>query len=241
MEFRSFTEKYIEKQWKLIVGVFAGLVLVGALWALIANMSIKKEKLAQEDYFKVEKKLLELKAKQTPLENPLEKKDIKKDSKKDEVVDFSQSKKDLEKLISEHKGSVASQMAALHLANLLVAEKNQEGALAALKNVENKNKGLVNTLVQKQIGQLLADQSKCQEALNIWQKILDRKEAGFLHSETKIQQALCYVKMNDLKRAEEILTNLANQSLNPDIGDNSSSKEAEKYLRLIQFKKTSGS
>ena len=45
--------------------------------------------------------------------------------------------------------------------------------------------------------------------------------------------------MNDSKKAEEILTNLANQKSdlnNTDV----TAKEAEKYLRLIQYKKASG-
>lgn len=225
--------KFFEKQWKLIVGVIGGAILISSLFVFRSMQSIQKEKLAQENYFSVEKRLLDLKSKKL---NP----QPDKKNEKSAVVDFTQSKIDLAKLIAEHPGTIASQMAAIHLAKLLVDEKKYEEALAELKKVENKDKGLVNTLVQQQIGQLLADNNKCEEAIIVWQKILDRKEASFIHNETKIQQALCYAKQNEFKKAEEILTNLVNQPLNRETGDNSSSKEAEKYLRLIQFKKTSG-
>jgi predicted negative regulator of RcsB-dependent stress response len=221
----------LEKQWKLVLGVLvAALVVTGVV--VVANaQSAQKEKKAQESYFAVEKQYLDLKTKQS---NPDPK------AKDQAPVDFTAVKAAFEKVITDHPQSIAAQMAALHIASLLVEEKNFDAALATLQKVESKDKGLVNTLVQQQIGQLLADKEKCTEAITVWQKIIDRKEAAFLHNETKIQQALCYTKINDLKKAEEILTNLANQNANQDMGNSSASKEAEKYLRLIQFKKASG-
>ncbi|MBY0553434.1 tetratricopeptide repeat protein [bacterium] len=223
--------KVLEKQWKLLLGSLGVVIVIGAVFTLISVKATQKEKSAQESYFAVEKKLIDLKTKKA---TPPTK------DQKTEVVDFTQVKQDLEKVMIDYPGSVASQMAGLHLANLLVEDKNFDLALTTLQKIENKDKGLVNTLIQQQIGQLLADKEKCQEAITVWQKIVERKEAAFIHNETQIQQALCYTKLNDLKKAEEILTNLANKSANPEMGANSSSKEAEKYLRLIQFKKASG-
>jgi predicted negative regulator of RcsB-dependent stress response len=224
--------KFIEKQWKLILSGFATIIVVGAVLAFMSYKSTQKEKAAQESYFAIEKKLIDLKSKKaTP---------PAKDQKV-VVVDFAPVKTEFEKVITDYPGSIAAQMAGLHIANLLVEEKNFDLALATLQKIENKNKGLVNTLVQQQIGQLLADKEKCQEAITVWQKIVDRKEASFIHNETKIQQALCYTKLNNLVKAEEILTKLANIPPSAELGSvNTTSKEAEKYLRLIQFKKASG-
>ena len=228
--------EFIEKQWKLIVGAAGFVVLVGAVITLVSIRATQKEKSAQESYFTVEKKLNDLKNPKP--EAPTA--DKKEKPKSEAPVNYTQIKKDLEKVSTDFPGSIASQMAALHVANILVDEKNTDAALATLQKVENKDRGLVNTLVQQQIGQLLADKQKCPEAIAIWQKIIERREASFIHNETKLQQALCYSKMNDFKRAEEILTNLANQTANPDMSNSATSKEAEKYLRLIQFKKASG-
>jgi len=229
--------KALEANWKILVGVFAALVIGGAAVAFTGHFSAEKEKKAQEAYFNVEKKLYELKAKQaTPPAG-----DTKTtDAKKNEPVDFTAVKNDLVKVMTDYPRSVAAQMAALHLAGLMTEEKKFDEALATLQKAENKEKGLVNTLIQQQIGQLLADKDKCTEAIAVWQKILDRKEAAFIHSELKLQQALCYSKTNDLKKAEEILTNLAAQAPNEAMGQSTTAKEAEKYLRLIQFKKASG-
>jgi predicted negative regulator of RcsB-dependent stress response len=225
--------KAIEANWKILAGVFAAFVVGGAAVAFTTHLSTEKEKKAQEAYFSVEKKLNDLKAKKAePAATP---------DKKNEPVNYSEVKKDLEKVIADYPSSVAAQMAGLHLASVLVEEKNVDTALTTLQKVENKDKGLVNTLVQQQIGQLLADKDKCQDAINVWQKILDRKEAAFIHPELKLQQAICYSKINDLKKAEEILTNLSSQAAaTENVNGSPTAKEAEKYLRLLQFKKVSG-
>ena len=222
--------KMVEQYWKVIVGLLGAFIVGGALVALLSGQSTQKEKAAQESYFAVEKKLMDLKNKKAAPDAKPE----------DKVVDFTSIKKDLEKIVTDYPGSIAAQMAALHFASLLVEEKNFDLALSTLQKVENKKSGLVNTLVQQQIGQLLADKDNCKEAITVWQKVLDRKEAAFIHDDIKIQQALCYSKINDTKKAEEILTNLANKSANAEMGNSSASKEAEKYLRLLMFKKASG-
>ena len=224
MDFLSLLEKY----WKVVLGGFAVIIVGGGIVAIAMNQATAKEKKAQEAYFAVEKKLTELKAKKASPENK-------------EAVDFAAVKKDLEGVVSTYSGSIAAQMAALHLANLLSDEKNFEAALGVLRKVEAKDTGLINTLVMQQIGQLLADSDKCTDAITAWDKILARPESEYAHGDVKIQKALCYVKLKDWKKAEEILTNLANQPTAPNMSQSGVSKEAEKYLRLVQFKKASGS
>lgn len=224
MDFMSF----VEKNWKLIAGAFVIFVVAGASFGIISAQSTKKEQHAQESYFKAEKKYLEIKSKAAAAPADATKK----------PEDYSMVKTDFEKVIADFPGSKASQMSAVYLSDILITENKKDLALSTLQKAESADTGLINTLVQQQIGSLLADQNKCAEALTVWQKIIDRKQAQFLHNVTRLQQALCYQKMNDSKKAEEILTNLANQK--SEISTDSTSKEAEKYLRLIQYKKASG-
>jgi hypothetical protein len=217
----------VEKNIKSIVIVFLVLVIGGGSIALVSNKSKTKEKEAQEVYFLTEKKYFELKEKN------------EKSATKDKV-DFSDVKSGFLLMIEKYPKSVAAQMSAIHLANILSSEGKQIDALNNLKKVENSTKGMVNFLVSQQIGLLFADTEKCQDAIVIWQSLIDKKEASFLHNELKLQQALCYSKTNDLKKAEEILTNLSNQTANPDLSESNVPKEAEKFLRLLQFKKVSG-
>lgn len=223
--------KVVEQYWKPIAGLFVAIVVVGAV-VLIANMRSKaKEEKVQESYYVIEKKLLELKQRGAAPADP---------TKKSDPVDYTEVKKELEAFANENVGTIAAQMAALHSAELKVADRDQAGALALLQKVETKDKGLVNTLVEQQIAQLLAGQDKCQDAIAVLQKIIDRKDASFVHNDAKLQQALCHVKLGNTKQAEEILTNLSSQSSQAEYGNSPATKEAEKYLRLLQFKKTSG-
>lgn len=218
----------LEQQWKFIVGILVVIAVCAGVFALVSINSTKTEKLAQESYFLAEKKLVDLKNRQQEAaQQPV-------------IADYAVIKADFGKIVADYPQSIAAQMAGLHLAGILASENNTSEALATLEKVETSSKNLTNTLVQQQRAQLLADSGKCDEAVKLWDNVIKRKEAAFLHSESKLQQALCFTQLNELQKAEEILTQLVNETVNPEIGNSSVPKEAEKYLRLIQFKKVSG-
>ncbi len=231
----------IEKNWKLILGICLVLVLGGAGLAIRSTLTTSKEKKAQENFFLIEKKYTDYKAKKDNPEKTNEKMTAKAEKVTPEnlAIQLESIKKELETFITNNPQSKATQMAALYFAEISRQQDSTESALAILLKVQNNDTGLVNTLVQQQIGQLLANSEKYQEAIDIWQKIINRKEAKFLHNELKIQQALCYQKLNNSSKAEELLTNIANQKTENQT-DNSSVKEAARYLRLIQVKKVTG-
>ncbi len=229
----------IEKNWKLVLGICSILILGGGGLAIQSTLATAKEKKAQENFFSIEKKYVDYKTKK---ETP----DTTKPAKQAKPVvapltaeQLAAIKAEFETFITNNPKSKATQMAALYFAEISRQENKIQPALDVLLKVKNNDSGLVNTLVEQQIGQLLADSEKYQEAIDIWQKIINRKEAKFLHNELKIQQALCFQKLNNHTKAEELLTNIANQKTE-DQTDASSVKEAARYLRLIQIKKVTG-
>lgn len=233
---------FLEKQWKAIVGVVVIILVVGLGIVAKTTMNISSEKKAQENFFLIEKKYSDYKTKKAtpPVVDPKAKTPAAAPDLSGELAGI---KKDFEAFLATDSSTKAGQMAALYYAEILIDENKKDAALTTLQKAQNNDSGLVNTLVQQQLGQVLADLDKCADAISVWQKVVDRKQAAFLHNDVKIQQALCYQKTNDLKKAEEILTNIANQK--PDTKSESfdsstSAKEAAKYLRLIQFKKVSG-
>lgn len=237
----------LEKNWKLVAGLFALLVIGGAGFIIQAGLATAKEKKAQEAFFKVEKKYTDYKTKSQLPDKPEPTQGAvaeKKPTPEALAADLTTAKAELQTFIGDYPKSKATQMAALYFAEIARQENNKELALTTLQKVQTGDSGLVNTLVQQQIGQLLADTEKCKEAIDMWQKIVTRKEANFLHNELKIQQALCYQKLNDPKKAEELLTNIANQKVddpqNSSSQNSSAAKEAARYLRLMQIKKVSG-
>ncbi len=226
--------EFLEKNVKGILGV-AGLVIVaGLISTLVSANSVKKEKATQEKFFAIDAKVKKYK------EDKFKAADKTAD-KKDDVasvpVDVNQLKSELESFVSENSGTVAAQIAGLELADLLSDENKSADALATLQKVETKSDLLSNVLVRMKIAQSLADQDKCSDALVIWGKVLATKATSYLHAEAKINQALCYKKMNDLTKAEEILNQVKNDKADE---TGQSNREADRILRLIQFNKSFG-
>ncbi len=226
--------EFLEKNVKGILGI-AGIVIVAGLVATLVNAnSIKKEKQTQEKFFAIDAKVKKYKEEKFKASD-------KTADKKEEVasvpVDVAQLKTELEAFVSENTGSVAAQIAGLELADLLSTENKSAEALALLQKVETKTDLLSNVLVRMKIAQSLADQDKCSEALVIWSKVLSSKATSYLHAEAKINQALCYKKMNDLAKAEEILNQVKNDKTDE---TGQSNREADRILRLIQFNKSFG-
>lgn len=226
--------EFLEKNIKGILGI-AGLVIVAGLVATLVNAnSVKKEKQTQEKFFAIDAKVKKYK------EEKFKAADKTADKKEDVAsvaVDVNQLKTELDAFVTENTGSVAAQIAGLELANLLSDENKSAEALALLQKVETKTDLLSNVLVRMKIAQTLADQDKCSEALVIWGKVLSSKATSYLHAEAKINQALCYKKMNELAKAEEILNQVKNDKTDE---TGQSNREADRILRLIQFNKSFG-
>ena len=133
---------------------------------------------------------------------------------------------------------MAAQFAGLELAQILSDESKSTEALSVLQKVETQSDLLSNSLVKMKIAQVLVDLDKCSDAVATWSKIVSTSHFSYLHAEAKLNQALCYKKMNDLKKAEDILNQVKN-----DKSDESAdySNEADRILKLIQFNKSFGS
>jgi hypothetical protein len=222
--------EFLEKNLKTIALGFMAIIVLGLGVSLISGQSERSEKAAQEAFTPIQNKLVQLKEQSQPAQ-----KDIKESKTEVSVADL---KKDLEGFIAQHPATVASQIAGLSLSEIYASEKNMVEALNTLKKVETKSSVLSNTLVLKKMGQLLADSDQCKEAIDIWNKVLNNKKAEFTFSDVQIKQALCYQKLNETQKAEDLLTKVKN---NKTEGQEQSSLEAEKVLRLIQFNKAQGS
>lgn len=222
---------FLEKHWKLMMGGFLALVIIGLGVIGAMYLGQNKEMKAQEEYFLIEKNYLQATNPSPTKENP----------KPEASKDLATHKKAFEDLMTKYPKTKASQMSSLYLSKIYISENNPQKALEILQKNLTSSSDLISALVQQKTGQIQADLGQCKDAINTWDKIVNDKSLEFLHSEVKIQQALCYEKTNDLKKAEEILTNVANQKPDQQNSDTASIQQAEKYLRMIQFQKSSGS
>jgi tetratricopeptide (TPR) repeat protein len=220
--------EFLEKNWKAISFGTGAVIILGLVYVLISNQSQAKEKLAQESFSVLQDQFNKMKEQQSAGE---------KNEAAKPMVDKARLKVDLEEFISKSAGTVASQVAAIYMSDILVAEKKLEESIGLLKKVESKSTVLSNTLVLKTLGQILADSDQCKEAISTWDKILVNKKAEFLFADIQIKQALCYQKLNEEQKAVDILNKIKS---NKSEGYEQSSLEAERILRLIQFNKVSG-
>lgn len=245
--------EFLEKNIKAIVSLCVVLIVVGIAWALMAGNSKRKEAQAQEKFAQIEadygkykedvthSNQMEVMAKNA--KDSKDKKTIETDKKSEAdlkaAIATAQPKliTDLTQFVDANGKTVATSMAALYLSEMLLADKKNAEALAVLKKVESNSNDLTSVLVQKKIGALLADNNQCDDAMKVWNKILKMNTAKFAHAEVKILQSLCYQKNNDLVKAEEVLNSIKN-----DKSEVSAEyvQHAEKILRLIHFKKASG-
>jgi len=222
---------FLEKNWKNLAFGLVILLVVGLGYSIYSTQSSEKEKKAQAAFANIEQQVLALKAAAAPGAD-------KNADQKAAPVDKEKLKQDLEGFVSQFPGTVASQMASLALADIYSTESKNSEALAVLKKTANNSGVLSNTLVIKRMGQILSDMDQCAEAVQVWEKVVSNKQASFAHGDVKIQQALCYKKMNDLKKAEELLTSVKN---NKTEGQEQLSQEADRILRLLKLNSTLGS
>ena len=243
--------EFLEKNGKIIIAAFFVLIAVGLVTVFVSNNSKQNEQKAQEKLAAIELDFTKYKEQLAKTIQPANSiKDDKKTvvEKKNQEKDLAEAQAlvlklrdqlttSLNQFISENKKSVATEMASLYLSEILVDQNKNTEALLVLKKMESSSNALTSVLIQKKIGSLLADNNQCAEALKTWDNLLKSSSAKFAHSEVKIMQSLCYSKMNDLKKAEEILNSVKNDKSE---GVAEYAQQAEKILRLIQFKKASG-
>lgn len=226
--------EFLEKNVKGILAIAALVVVAGLIGTLVSQNTVRKEKATQEKFFAIDAKVKKYKEDKF---KAADKSADKKDETASIPVDVNQLKSELEAFVNENAGTVAAQIAGLELAEILNSENKATDALALLQKVETKSDLLSNVLVRMKIAQSFADQDRCADALIIWNKVLGSKATVYVHAEAKINQALCYKKMNDLSKAEEILNQVKNDKTDE---SGQTNREAERILRLIQFNKSFG-
>lgn len=224
--------EFLEKNGKSILITILLVLSIGFVITWMTGKSQSQEAQAQAEYSKIEEQFTQYQQSLKPATSPTE---------KTISVDVNELKKSLETFSEKNKGTVAAQMAALSLAEILVKDGQIQQAVTVLQHQETSSGLLSNTLLRKRLGQLQADLDQCPEAIKTWDKILNDKKAIFAHGNTRIQQALCYQKMKDFKKAEDLLNLVKAQKTSEDEPEtNQARQEAEKLLRLMKFSQDSG-
>lgn len=236
----------------LVVAALALILVAGGAYATWSHFAEQKELQWVEKYAAVEREYLE--KKRQFLEAAQREQMRKSDPKAavpagvlptgDLARDYGTVTTDFQALIDEAPKTRAAEMAALNTA-VLYAEYNQkEKALDVLNqvNTSNRTRDLLGALIVNVKASLMASQDRCPEAVSLFEKITQDKRAGFLHQEAKLRTGLCYEKMNEMAKAEEIYKSMGSDSsaenVSPSAEGQNLGEDAERYLRLLRMKQS---
>ena len=228
---------FMEKNIKSIAITAAFGLVVGLAFTIYHYRQTAHETKLQEQFFAIDVKIKKMKEDQ--FKATQEAKQDAKTTAKTAPISIPELQAELETFITTAQKTVAGQMAALELAQILMAENKPDVAAEWLTKTETTSSNLTNLLVRMKKGQALSLANKCADAIVVWDKVVANSNAQYLHIEAKVNQALCYKNMNDLAKAEDVLLQIKKNSKN---GEYSAEKnpDVEKVLRLIQFNKAQG-
>ncbi|UYL08164.1 hypothetical protein B9G69_014020 [Bdellovibrio sp. SKB1291214] len=237
---------------KIVITAIFAFIVIGAGASLMGYLNTKKETETQGKYAVAEKAYTEKKrgfdeaARAEVLASTAgkDKKNVpafdpSKKASGDVQKDYGTVIAGFEAVIADAPKTTAAQMAALNLSDIYITYKKFDDAVAALNKVEaglNKS-DLTSGLVWMQMGNVLADKGDCKSAIDKWTVITGSKAFAYAHDEAKLRQGLCYEALNDSAKAEQLYTEVANNTAEAQNADVATSREASKYLRLLKAKK----
>lgn len=218
---------------RLVVGVIAAVLLVGAGLVGWNYFDRQSEEALQAQYFDLETQVLKKKEAFEAAQAPQPPGMAADKAKKPEgpTGDFAKDYVDLPQKLKDfalaHPRSKAGAMAALTLAGLQAQYKESEAALEVLKNIHTR--GLLGSLVKMQMATLLANTGKCDEAVPLFHQLASDPGAAFMKLEAKLKVAVCAISSGNTGEAEKQLQQIVAEGK-----ESSTTRSAQKYLRLLQ-------
>jgi len=221
-ESAGLVTKFIEQNRVPFFSGIALLFLAGGSYALYGFYKDKMEYAAQEDLYVATVKHERLTG--TP--------DAVEENKDPEVnKDFSEVAKLYGRILEEHKGTKASIIAAVKLADIRSIEGNPEKAVESLEIMKSQMKGtgLVDGLAILSLGRHYQTVGKCDMAVTEWKKIVDSSKLRFLHSEAHLKMGLCF---EELKDTDQALRHY--KILSDDFGDTAAGRTGKRLMTVLQ-------
>ncbi len=240
-------ETFLVTNYKAVIGVFvATVVLIGA-YATMQTMSASREKAAQEELFaitsRLEKKSTELseaaQKKVTP--DPKNKKadmldDLKEPEKTPDTLarDLGAQVKQLEDFLQKHNNRKAGFLAAMALSDVYLEYGAPKKAAEILKPIsERPDKGdLFYGLLNSQYALALSNSNNCQEAVDVYDRILKNNEHRHIHAQAMLRKGVCLMTLNKMDQARDVF-----QEAHTEFPDSVSGRSAESFERYLALKK----
>ncbi len=240
------------KNFKAIAVVLTLLIVSGAVWAAITYKKESKNIAALTAFAPIERDFSSWKTpeQKTPEAKPDTKdaKDAKADAKTPEVV-----KVDPAQLFGRMMDSIKTQgnVPANELMALMASEvaatlgPQQEAELLEVSmKTFNSGAQLTDGLILMKNGDLLANQDKCDKALDQWKKVISNNRLGYLHDLVRLKSGLCFEKMAKFEDAEKYYDEIIKGSMKKNDAQKTAEmakqnqwavKEAQKLKRALKW------
>jgi predicted negative regulator of RcsB-dependent stress response len=179
--------------------ILAGLALLWAGWGFYAE---SRENKAQDQLFLAQK---------TAKDNP------------------SAASEALEKVARDFSGTQAGVIASLDYAQGASEAKTDTAISLLEKTKSSASSASLKALAFYNLGILYAAKGDCNKSIDQWNQIEAREDMSFLHGAVFINKGLCFDKLGQKDKAEQMLKKAEGLIKSPEV-----SKTAKRYLRLLK-------
>lgn len=231
LEITDYMDKlasWIEKNSKLFVASFVGLiVLVGAFWVVSMMKAKKLNAIANESG--VVNRRIEL------LEQAIDKAKDKsaesfKSNKKKQVSSIQSM---VDQLVDKYPAANMTDVAVLRWASFLYNDDQKEEAFSVLTKVKASPSRSMSAPIVFLKALILSEKKDYMAAASLYDEVLGAKKWEIFHPEALIQKAMILEAEGKTDEATQLLTKAKDKNK-----DSKFSKDAAKYLRLIKLKKS---
>lgn len=108
-----------------------------------------------------------------------------------------------------------------------------EALQVALKGMKSSH--FLFAIGEAELGNLLAKTSKCNEATQVWAKVIEVKEHAYMANNLRLKSGVCYEQMGMFDKAELLYQEIVDKSPN-----SASARTAKKFLLHIKYVKNKG-
>lgn len=191
----------------------------------------KVESQIREERAKKMQELAGLSGKKAPVTTPEQVRPV--DYAKDYAGIVNRIKTDLK----AHSGSKAAVVSALNLSYFLVQQKQFAEALEVMKIPTHKpsSSDLLGGFWRMHYGLVLLENSKSEDALNLYNEVLASQALKPFHSEAMLKLGIAYELKGDSAKAKETYEKLGREFPNTE-----ASNSATQFLRLLELKSKQG-
>lgn len=228
---------WVEDNSKLFIAVLAILVIIGIAYAAVTGLRRHQERVAQDEFYKVEAPFLK---KRDAFEKTKFKAFMPKDAEDktpgevatgDLGKDYGALLTGVESTAKTYAGTAAGSQAAILVAQTYLDYKNPDKAIEYAQ-IPAKSLPAGHTLAELSRvlwGNALATKGDCQQALDVWQKVLNEKNAAYLASDVNLRMGVCLEKLGQNDRAAEAYRAASK-------ADSPSAQSAKGLLRALELK-----